>query len=348
MQLGIRGERRFGWVLMVLALTVINGSRVASAQTQTLTISGTPATVVMPGDYYYFVPTVTGNTGTRTLRFGIKNKPSWAYFNKSTGSLVGKPTTSNIGVYSNITISVSNGVSTAKLPTFSITVSSPATAPAPEPSPTPEPTPTPTPTTNTPPTISGTPPTTGTEGGSYSFQPTASDANGDTLTFSVQNLPGFAYFSTSTGKMWGDLHSWDVGTWKNIIISVSDGTTTVSLPAFSITVYAAGTAPAPEPTPEPTPTPTPSPTPTTGSVTLNWAPPLQNTDGTSLTNLAGYKIIYGTSASALTNTVTVPTAGVASYTIDNLASGTWYFEVSSYNSAGTQSAPSNVVSVTIP
>jgi hypothetical protein len=83
-------------------------------------------------------------------------------------------------------------------------------------------------------------------------------------------------------------------------------------------------------------------------VTLNWTPPLQNTDGTSLTNLAGYRIVYGTSSTALTNTVSVPTAGVASYTIDNLASGTWYFAVKSYTSAGAESDPSNVASKTIP
>jgi hypothetical protein len=82
-------------------------------------------------------------------------------------------------------------------------------------------------------------------------------------------------------------------------------------------------------------------------VTLNWAPPVQNTDGTSLTNLSGYRILYGTSPSALTNTVNVTTVGLASYTIDNLTSGTWYFSIESVSSSGV-SQPSNVVSATIP
>ena len=81
---------------------------------------------------------------------------------------------------------------------------------------------------------------------------------------------------------------------------------------------------------------------------MNWAPPLQNTDGSSLTNLAGYRIVYGTSAASLTNTVDVPTVGVASYTIDNLTSGTWYFAMKSYNTAGAESAQTNVLSTTIP
>jgi hypothetical protein len=82
-------------------------------------------------------------------------------------------------------------------------------------------------------------------------------------------------------------------------------------------------------------------------VTLNWSPPLQNTDGSSLTNLTGYRIVYGKSAGSLTNTVNVPTVGVTSYTIEDLAAGTWYFSIESLNSAGTVSAPTNVVSATI-
>jgi hypothetical protein len=75
---------------------------------------------------------------------------------------------------------------------------------------------------------------------------------------------------------------------------------------------------------------------------------VQNTDGKSLTNLRGYRILYGTSPSALTKSVNVTTVGVASYTIDNLASGTWYFSIESVNSSGGVSQPSNVVSATIP
>ena len=78
-----------------------------------------------------------------------------------------------------------------------------------------------------------------------------------------------------------------------------------------------------------------------------WTPPLQNADGSTLTDLAGYRIVYGTAAGSLTQTAQVPTAGLASYTIDNLALGTWYFAVKSYNAAGTESALSNVAAKTI-
>src|SRR5690348_4647284 len=39
---------------------------------------------------------------------------------------------------------------------------------------------------------------------------------------------------------------------------------------------------------------------TTASITLGWVPPTQNSDGTPITNLAGYKIHYGTTSSDYT------------------------------------------------
>jgi hypothetical protein len=84
----------------------------------------------------------------------------------------------------------------------------------------------------------------------------------------------------------------------------------------------------------------------TGSATLSWQPPQTNTDGTALTNLVGYYIHYGTSSGSLDLQLKVD-AGLTRYVIDNLAAGTWYFAVSSYNSAGVESALSAIVSKTI-
>src|SRR5271167_1095091 len=44
-------------------------------------------------------------------------------------------------------------------------------------------------------------------------------------------------------------------------------------------------------------------TPSSGSATLIWSAPTENTDGTPLTNLAGFHVYYGTSASALTQSI---------------------------------------------
>lgn len=86
---------------------------------------------------------------------------------------------------------------------------------------------------------------------------------------------------------------------------------------------------------------------TAGKATLSWTPPTQNTDGTPLTNLAGYRILWGTSATALSNVVEVPGAAVTTHVIDNLTSGTKYFAVRSYNAAGAESVNSNVASKAI-
>jgi Fibronectin type III domain len=84
-----------------------------------------------------------------------------------------------------------------------------------------------------------------------------------------------------------------------------------------------------------------------GSATLTWVPPTTNTNGTPLTDLAGFVINYGTSATSLSQQITVSSATATSYTITGLGAGTWYFTVSAYTTVGTQSAPSNVASKTI-
>ena len=86
---------------------------------------------------------------------------------------------------------------------------------------------------------------------------------------------------------------------------------------------------------------------TSDTVTLSWTAPDENTNGTALTNLAGYQINYGTSPTALTQQISINTVGVTNYVVSNLSSGTWYFEIVAVNSAGLQSGPSSVVSTTI-
>ena len=295
-------------ILALLGLGAFASGRTIAATSQ-LTISGTPPTSVSPGSRYQFTPTVTSST-KRRLKFSVSNPPSWASFSSRGGTLSGTPQASNTGVYSNIIISVTDGVSTARLASFSITVASTSV----------------TPTSDTAPTIAGTPSSSITVGQTYAFQPTAADADGDALTYSIASLPSWASFSTTTGRLSGTPVATNAGTYSNIVISVSDGKASTALPAFSLTVYSLVV---------------------TGSATLSWTPPTTNTDGSALTDLAGYRIVYGTSADVLTQSVQVATAGLASYTIDNLAQGTWYFVMISYDTSGSESSPSNIASMTI-
>jgi len=76
--------------------------------------------------------------------------------------------------------------------------------------------------------------------------------------------------------------------------------------------------------------------------------PTQNSDGSRLSNLAGYIIYYGTDSSALTQTIQVSNASALSYVITGLATRTtWYFSVTSYSAAGEESVRSPVLSKAI-
>jgi hypothetical protein len=275
-----------------------------------LAITGSPSTSVQAGTAYAFQPSATAASGS-TLTWSIQNKPGWASFSTTTGRLSGTPAVANVGSYANIRISVGDGKTTASLPAFSISVTS---------------------TPNRAPTITGTPPTSVVAGSAYLFKPTGADADGDTLSYSVANKPSWATFSIATGQLSGTPTS--AGTYANVTISVNDGKATTALAPFTLTVT--------------TPSSPPPPQGGTGNATVSWTPPTQNTDGSSLTNLAGYRIYYGTSTTNLTQSKTVSSPGLATYQIDNLASGTWYFAVRAYTSAGTESAASNIASKTIP
>lgn len=180
-------------------------------------------------------------------------------------------------------------------------------------------------------TISGTPMTGVTVGTQYSFTPTASDSDGGAMTFSIQNAPSWATFNASTGQLSGSPKDTDVGTTSNIVIKVADGTATASLAAFNIVVT--GT--------------TGTTTPTTGTATVFWVAPTQNSDGSALTDLAGFRIYFGTNSGSLTQVVQVTNAQATSYVVSGLTSGTWYFAVTSYGSDGTESARSAEASKTI-
>ena len=85
----------------------------------------------------------------------------------------------------------------------------------------------------------------------------------------------------------------------------------------------------------------------TGTAALSWEAPTTNTDGKALTDLAGYRIYYGTDANNLVATVELNSVGLQTYVIDDLGAATWYFAVRAYTSSGAESSLSEVVSKTI-
>lgn len=185
---------------------------------------------------------------------------------------------------------------------------------------------------NTAPTIAATPAEQATVGADYELTPLAQDEDGDTLAFSIQNKPAWAVFNTASGQLSGAPRSEDIGEYRDVVISVSDGSANVALPAFSITVVQA-VAQAEDP----------GPTANDGAVALSWDVPTTTVDGDTLNDLTGYRIHYGRSADALTDVIDIPSAGENRHVVQGLATGTYYFVVRAVTADGSQSEPSNVV-----
>lgn len=85
-----------------------------------------------------------------------------------------------------------------------------------------------------------------------------------------------------------------------------------------------------------------------GSVKLTWTPPIENTDGSALTNLVGYTIVFGNSPTALSQTITLTTPSVSSYIVDKLTPGTWYFSLEAVNAVEVHSARTSPVNKVLP
>jgi Putative Ig domain len=363
------------------------GAEAGRAANKPPVISGTPARAAVVGAAYAFQPSAYDPEG-RVVIFKIKGKPTWATFSSATGRLSGTPSTA--GTTPLITITASDGKKAASLPAFNISVSAAVV--------------------NSAPSITGSPVTSSLAGSNYSFRPTASDANGDPLTFSIVGKPSWASFEAATGTLYGTPLAIDAGTYSGITISVSDGKASTSLAAFTITVTtppvtnraptisgaAVTTAQVDRPYAfQPTAndadndaltfsitnkpvwatfdaangtlygTPTAShvgsttgivisvsdgkdkvslapfsitiaPAPTR-TVTLNWTAPTINTDGSALTDLAGYTVFYGNASRQYSTSMRLTGAGTNSVVVEGLAPGSYYFSIKSINNAGVES-----------
>jgi hypothetical protein len=85
----------------------------------------------------------------------------------------------------------------------------------------------------------------------------------------------------------------------------------------------------------------------TGSAVVSWVAPTTNTNGTPLTNLAGFRIYYGTSSTSLTQSTTVNNVAARSATISPLVPSTWYFKVRAINTSQVESSDSNIAAKSV-
>jgi hypothetical protein len=174
--------------------------------------------------------------------------------------------------------------------------------------------------------LSGAPKTTATAGTTYLFQPALTQGSGD-VTFSITGLPSWATFDSNTGVLTGTPSTSNEGKTVPITITASNGASSASVGPFTIQVNAPASA--------------------TATVNLAWNAPTQNADGSPVTGLAGFHIYYGTTAGALSSTVTISSPSTTTAVINGLAHGTYYFSVIAYNAAGQDSKSSNMATTTI-
>jgi hypothetical protein len=175
------------------------------------------------------------------------------------------------------------------------------------------------------PWISGTPPRKAMAGEVYGFRPGAGDPDGDPLSFRAINLPRWAGFNATNGRLSGTPSAADAGSYTNVDIEVSDGEKTSHLGSFTIEVVVTAS----------------------GAITISWTPATQRTDGSPLTNIHGHRLHWGTSPETYTNSVLVQGGGITAYVIDNLLPASYYIAASTVDANGLESDLSDPVTISL-
>jgi len=157
------------------------------------------------------------------LTYAATGLPTGATFTASTRTFAWTPTYAQAGTYAGVTFTVSDGT---LADSEAITITVLPVAPPP----------------NNPPILAGIGDKSATVGITVAFTLVATDADGDTVTYSGSNLPAGAVINATTGRF-----SWlptVAATYAGVVLVASDGTATDS-ETITITVAAAPPVPAP-------------------------------------------------------------------------------------------------------
>lgn len=158
-------------------------------------------------------------------------------------------------------------------------------------------------------------------GETFALQPTASDADGDVLRYSAENLPTWASLDPTNGRITGTPGPADLGVYELITIRVADAGRSATTAPFSITVSEEAAS---------------------GVASLRWELPPSKVDGSPLDDLAGYRIVYGRSSEDLDRSVFIDNPATTNYEFTGLTSGIWYFAVIAVNANGLEGPPTNI------
>ncbi len=111
-----------------------------------------------------------------------------------------------------------------------------------------------------------------------------------------------------------------------------------------------GNDPGADPGTDPGNPPPPPPPPATASLTVSWVAPSARADGAglSLSEIAGYRIYYGSSQGNYANTIAINNSSATQRTLTNLATGrTYYIVMTTVDTAGRESAYSQVYTASL-
>lgn len=220
------------------------------------------------------------------------------------------------------------------------------------------------------PVISGSAATSIVEGDFYLFTPAASDAEGDALTFAVQNLPSWAQFDANTGSVLGVPLTDHVGSYQDIIISVSDGHSTSSLPAINIDVTGLPVSAVPSPVlseiagytvylgtaPDNLPDSIQLDVGNAADVQADNTLSAENTyylyimprdvSGNSValtgTDVVGYRVYIGDSSNSLAPVTNFSSGVDRVYWVNQLVAGTYFVSITAYDKYGNETPLSNI------
>ncbi len=86
-----------------------------------------------------------------------------------------------------------------------------------------------------------------------------------------------------------------------------------------------------------------------GTITIAWTAPVGRADNSplSLSEIGGYRVYYGTTEGDYPNRIDVNDSSVLEITLNDLTLGSYYFVITTYDSAGRESVFSPVAIMTI-
>lgn len=180
--------------------------------------TSTPVTAALEGTMYNYTVTAEDVDVGDVLTYSVPVLPSWLNFNTGTQKLSGTPTGDNVGD-TTVTIRINDGTVDVDQ-TFTITVQA----------------------TNAVPVFTSIPITTADDYEEYSYTVTATDDDGNDLTFAAVAIPGWATFNAETGVLSGIPKYSDADSTFDVTLSVTDGIATEEQ-EFQITVGNTNDAP---------------------------------------------------------------------------------------------------------